>query len=78
MPSREEPHATRAREEKRRHLQRLAARRRAKERAIEASQPETTLSAVERYRAAKAKRVAEGKPVLKSVDEWRTVTQWTT
>jgi hypothetical protein len=71
MPGREEPHVTQARKEKRRHLARLARRRRAKERFIREEQPESALSAVERCRAEKAKRIAEGKPVLKSIEQWR-------
>ena len=48
---------------------RLAERRRAKELAIEAAQPEAAQSAVQRYRDAKAKRIAAGKPVLKTLAE---------
>lgn len=74
----EELHVIRERERKRRHLRRLAERRRAKELAIEAEQPETALSAVQQYRAAKAKRLAEGKPVLRSLDEMRQRNPWPT
>jgi len=74
--NRETPEQTIARNERRMLRLRGEERRRRAMLYIDRVQSEATRAAVQRYRDEKAKRVLAGKPVLKSVEEWRGECVW--
>jgi hypothetical protein len=74
--NRQTPEQTIARNERLVLRQRAVERRHRAALYIDRVQSEATRAAVQRYRDEKAKRVLAGKPVLKSVEEWRGECVW--